>query len=178
MELAKRVGLTSLAAAPGGGWLLATHRSPPDAWGWGGPGAIRVVHVTEEGKPDPTQPQEAANPTDKELHPTWLDVNGPGRSYWPHGQTATVWDGRHWLVVWTRYACVGEKKATLMGGDLVALTVGGWQRTADVATSVASDAAAEVEPALATDGDGGVMCVYEKRAEGRTAIAARLLRSR
>ena len=177
VEVARRVGLTSLAAAPGGGWLLATHRSSPDAWGWGGPGAIRVVHVTAEGQPDPAQPKEAGHPTDKELQPTWLDVNGAGRSYWPHGQTATVWDGRRWLVVWARFECVGEKKATLMGGDLVAMTVDGWKRTADVPTPLAGDAAAEVEPALAADGDGRALCIYEKRADGRTEIMARLLRS-
>jgi hypothetical protein len=41
---------------------------------------------------------------------------------------------------------------------------------------VATEVAADFELALASDGNGRDLCVYEMRAEGRTTIAARILR--
>ena len=48
----------SISAVPGKGWLVVSHRSPPDPWGWGGPGAMRAAFVNLEGKPENSTREE------------------------------------------------------------------------------------------------------------------------
>jgi hypothetical protein len=170
----QRTGFYSLSGVPGKGWLLVSHRSMPDAWGWGGPGATRVSFITEAGVVDETQPKETATPGAK-LDPTWLDVNvTTDPKTWPHGPTACAWDGKHTVAVWQRHHL---KNLTFVQTDLMGMQVDGWKRLKDEAFPIAASEVSELNPSLASDGAGHLMCVYEKEADGGTAICARPLTS-
>ena len=60
----------SISAVPDKGWLVVSHRSPPDPWGWGGPGAIRAAFVNLEGKPENLLKEESP----QTRLPNWLDM--------------------------------------------------------------------------------------------------------
>jgi hypothetical protein len=175
----QRTVFYSLSAVPGKGWLLVSHRSLPDAWGWGGPGAIRTTFVTSDGQVDKTMPKEEPNPKplSTELEPHWLDRNN-GKITWPYGQTASAWDGKHSVVIWQRYHCSGEKGSAMLSADLYAMRVDGWKRVSDKATPVASGEASEKEPSLASDGAGKLWCVYEKLINDKTVLCLRMITSR
>lgn len=175
---AQRVGLYSLSAVPGKGWLLVTHRSQPDAWGWGGPGAMRCYFILSDGRMDPSMPKETGYPGYDKLDPNWLDGATRDRANWPYGLSAAAWDGRQSVVVWPRYHCVGEKKSMLANGDIMLSRTDGWKRQADVPIVVAASEAEELEPALASDGAGRLLCVYEKEVGPKTLICARTIESR
>jgi hypothetical protein len=169
-----RVGRYCLTGAPGKGWLLVTHRSPPDAWGWGGPGAMRCYFVLSNGTVDTSMPKEAGYPGHKK-EPNWVDASTEDRAVWPYGPSAAAWDGRRTVVVWQRHQCVGEKKSMLANSDLMAARTDRWQRLDEDPIPVAATHADEVEPSLAPDGTGRLLCVYEKRTRSHTIICARLL---
>lgn len=175
---ATRVGLFSLSAVPGKGWLLVTHRSPPDAWGWGGPGAMRCFFVLADGKLDPSMPKEQGYPGYDKLQPHWLDFTTKDRRQWPYGGSSSAWDGRQTVVVWQRYECVGEKRSMLARSDIMLSRTDGWKRQTDAPIALAASDAEETAPVLASDGSGHLLCVYEKEVAGRTIIAARTVVSR
>ncbi|MCX7804566.1 MAG: hypothetical protein N3A38_05175 [Planctomycetota bacterium] len=165
----------SLSAAPGAGWLIVGHRSPPDPWGWGGPGAMRCSFVTIEGKVEnPTLQEPSGNW--KKLE-NWLDVND-GRKTWPWGESAGAWDGKRFVAVWPRHHIVGETRSNFANCDLFAGRVERWKPLDPAGIPVAATEAEERQPSLASNGAGTLLCVYEKSEKGATAIAARLLRTR
>jgi hypothetical protein len=174
LRAAVRVGRYSLAGVPGKGWLLVTHRSPPDAWGWGGPGAVRCYFVLSDGNVDGSMPKEKGYPGHEKL-PNWVDASTKDRAIWPYGPNACAWDGKQTVVVWQRYRCVGEKKSMLSNPDLMAARTDGWKRLDETPIAITAGEADETEPALASDGAGGLLCVYEKERKGRIAICARAL---
>ncbi len=73
-----KTAVFSLSAVPDKGWLVVSHRSPPDPWGWGGPGAMRAAFVNAEGKVE--NPVKEDYP--KARLPNWLDMGKPPRR--PH----------------------------------------------------------------------------------------------
>ncbi|MCG3178401.1 MAG: hypothetical protein BIFFINMI_00728 [Phycisphaerae bacterium] len=174
----RRVGEYALSAVPGRGWLLVTHRSVPDAWGWGGPGAIRCCFVLSDGKVDATVGKEQDSPGYDKLQPGWLDVATKDRADWPYGPSAAAWDGRQTVVVWQRFHCVGEKKSMLANSDIMLMRTDGAKRQTDTAVAVSAGECEELSPALASDGAGKLLCVYEKEIDGRTVICARAIASR
>lgn len=174
---ASSVNLYSLTGAPGKGWLLVTHRNTPNAWGWGGPGAMRCYFVLSEGKLDTSVGKEADYPGSA-LEPNWIDFTTKDREIWPYGVSAGAWDGRQFVVVWQRYHCRGEKKSMLTNGDLALMRVDGAKRQSDTPVLVAATDAEELAPALASDGAGNLLCVYEKEVGPKTVICARSLASK
>ena len=58
---------------------------------------------------------------------------------------------------------------------MMAARTDGWKRLDETPMAVAAGKADETEPALASDGAGGLVCVYEKEHKGRIAICARAL---
>jgi len=175
---AARVGLYSLSAVPGKGWLLVTHRNTPNAWGWGGPGAMRCYFVLSDGKMDPSMAKEKGYPGYDKFEPNWVDYATRDRENWPYGLSASAWDGTQSVVVWPRYHCRGEKKSMLANGDIMLSRTEGWKRQSDLPVAVAASDAEELEPALASNGAGSLLCVYEKEVGAKTLICARAITSR
>ncbi len=173
-RITSSVGRYSLMGVPGKGWLLVTHRSPPDAWGWGGPGAERAYFVLSEGVMDSSMPKEVGYPQGKTKEPNWLDMSGQG--LWPYGPSAGAWEGKQTVVVWQRYHRVGA--ATLVNGDLVAVRMEGWKRLDEEPIPIATSDDEELEPALASDGTGHLLCLYEKESKGVVTICGRMITSR
>ena len=110
--------------------------------------------------------------------PGWLDFGKekkPG-STWPWGQSAGAWDGKHSLVVWQRYHLGGEKRTNLENCDLIAARVDGFMSLDEAGVPIAASEAEETKPALASDGAGHLLCVYENRsAAAGSRIAGRML---
>jgi len=170
----------SLVALPKRGWLVVNHRSPPDPWGWGGPGGIRCYLMTPDGKRDPSlEPhvkQDRGGNWSKLAN--WLDVGGRKRTTWPYGTSACAWDGEHAVVVWQRHHITGPKKSTFTNCDLMAARVDGWKPVDVEPFAVAAGPEEERHPALASDGQGGLLCAYEKYCKDRTVrVVARMVRT-
>jgi hypothetical protein len=164
----------SISAVPGKGWLVVSHRSAPDPWGWGGPGAMRAAFVNLQGKPENSTREESP----QSRLPNWLDVGREKTktSTWPWGYSASAWDGKQSVVVWQRYHLAGEKMTNLVNCDLIAARVDGFKSLDPDGVPVAASDAEETRPALASDGAGRLLCVYEKHAQdGVAAIAMRAM---
>jgi hypothetical protein len=167
----------SISASPGKGWLVVGHRSPPDPWGWGGPGAMRAAWVSLDGK---LENQDAVKEPAgvKAPLPCWLDCGRekkPG-STWPWGHSASAWGGQHSLVVWQRHHLAGEKMTNFVNCDLIAARVDGFTSLDPAGVPVAASEAEETRPALASDGAGHLLCVYERRTAGAgSRVAGRML---
>jgi hypothetical protein len=169
----------SVAGIPGKGWLVVVHRSVPDYWGWGGPGGMRCYLVTPEGELAPSL--EPHLKRDRAGNwgrlPHWLDAAGRGAKTWPWGSPACAWDGRHVVAVWPRHHVV--KKVMLMNADLYAARVDGWEPIDGEPIPVANGSTEEQMPALASNGNRLLLCVYEKHEpDGRVFVTGRLLGER
>jgi len=166
----------SVTGAPAKGWLAVNHRSPPDYWGWGGPGAMRCYLVGPDGKRDPGIKKEPSGVQSKQ--PNWLDL---GRSKkagatWPMGANAVAWDGKQFVAVWQRHHI--EKTVMFTNCDLIASRVDGFRPLDDAGVAVAASAEEEKNPALASDGAGALLCVYERHGkDGKVRISARTLKT-
>jgi hypothetical protein len=89
-----------------------------------------------------------------------------------------VWDGKQSIVVWQRHHLGGEKMTNFVNSDLIAARVEGFKSLDPDGIPVATTGAEETRPAVASDGAGAVLVVYEKHAEkGGTPsqVAFRLL---
>jgi hypothetical protein len=173
----KNTGDYSLSGVPGKGWLMVGHRSPPDNWGWGGPGAIRCFFVVSDGKVDPAMVKETDSPGHR-LDPNWLDCSTKDRSVWPYGLSASAWDGKQSVVVWQRFRCSGEAKSMLANSNIMLSRADGWRRQTDVPVEVAASESEELVPALASDSAGNLLCVYEREVGVKVQICARPISSR
>lgn len=111
----------SLSAVPERGWLVVSHRSPPDPWGWGGPGAMRASFVGPDAQP--VDPVKESYP--RERLPHWLDMGREKKAgaTWPWGASASAWDGARSVVVWQRHHLGGEKMTNFENCDLIAARV-------------------------------------------------------
>jgi len=167
----------SVSAVPGKGWLVVGHRSPPDPWGWGGPGAMRAAFINSDGTLGNQDALKEPAGNWARL-PGWLDLGKEKKAgaTWPWGQSAGAWGGRYSLVVWQRHHLGGEKMTNFENCDLIAARVDGFTSLDTAGVPVAASAADELRPALASDGRGRLLCVYEKReGDGAPRVAARML---
>jgi hypothetical protein len=165
----------SLAGGGTGGWLLVSDRAQPDYWGWGGPGATRCRLIGTDGKVDSSMPPELSAGI-KEKQPGWLDMGKDKKegAPWPSGASAVVWDGTQYVAVWQRYHIT--KTVMFANCDLIASRVRGWKPQDDAGVPVADSTVDERRPALASAGNGKLLCVYERLANDGTArICARVL---
>ncbi|MBN1420218.1 MAG: hypothetical protein JXP34_15670 [Planctomycetes bacterium] len=172
-----KAAVFSLSAAADNGWLLASHRSLPDPWGWGGPGAMRAVRIGEDGKPvNQDGIKEPAGVQDR--LPGWLDLGRKKEAgaTWPWGESASAFDGTHSVVVWQRHHLSGEKMTDLVDCDLIAARVDGFTSLDPAGVPAAATQAEERHPALASDGRGRTLLVHEKGGtNGRGAVVGRML---
>jgi hypothetical protein len=166
------------AIVPAAGWLVISHRSPPDPWGWGGPGAMRAAMVDANGEPADKASLKENSPQDR--LPNWLDVGKaktPGAT-WPFGPSASAFDGRQSVAVWQRHHLAGEKKTNFENCDLIAARVEGTKSLDPAGVPVAASELEESHPAIAGDGAGACLVVYRRHAsETQSAVMARLLRT-
>jgi len=156
--------------------LAVLTRSQPDYWGWGGPGAMICLLVGMDGKPDATIPRDSY-PQNKLAN--WLDFgkDKSGNSPWPYGQSAVAWDGRQFVAVWQRQHIT--KTVSLTNSDIMVSRVDGWKPLDTDGVPVAATELEEKNPALASDGAGKLLCVYEKHhKDGKVAIVVCVLQSR
>jgi hypothetical protein len=172
----------SLSAQPGRGALLVADRVKGDAWGWGGPTAIRCSLITSEGKL--ASPWEGQYPKFGPKDNTWLDSSPyegekdpveANRSPW--GDTAGAWDGQHSVVVWQRYHVSRRGYVIPMdNSEIMVSRVDQWVPL-DQPIPVAATPLEEKSPALASDGAGRLLCVYTRSgaADGKIQVAARTL---
>ncbi len=167
-----------ISPVPGKGWLVVSHRSKPDPWGWGGPGAIRAALVNADGQTENLDAvKEPAGVKDR--LPGWLDMGRAktAGATWPWGPSAGAFDGRHTVVVWPRHHLVGEKLTNLANSDLIAARVDGFRSLDPAGVPVASSASDESSPALASDRKGRLLLVYERHHDTiRATVSGRFLR--
>jgi hypothetical protein len=163
----------AVAASPGKGVLVVFPRSQPDYWGWGGPGAMIGLLIGTDGKVDAGIPKESY-PQSKLAN--WLDF-GKDKSEgspWPYGQCAAAWDGRHFVAVWQRHHIA--KTVSLTNCDIIASRLDGWKPLDSAGVPVADSELEEKCPAIASDGDGNLLCLYEKHDKnGTVQIVARAI---
>jgi len=181
---------TSVCGVPGKGWVLVSARTVPDFWGWSGPAAQIGYSITPEGMLAGDSPSDRYYDPEREpkvvAPANWLDtslgkkrVPTPfsriGKTIWPYGGSALSADGPYCVAVWQRYHTGGATGAELVNGDIMARRVDGWKPLDKDGVAVAASAAEELNPALAGNGAGKLLCAYEKIDTGRTQIAARTL---
>ncbi len=170
----------SICGVPGKGWVLVCARTIPDFWGWSGPGAQRLFSITPEGKLAADSPSEEyydAKTRKTTVPANWLDSSIDKKGVRPWGGSALAADGQRCIAAWQRHHTGGPTGIELVNGDILASRVDGWQPLDKDAVVVAASAADERNPALAGNGAGRLLCVYEKVEDGRTQIAARTLRA-
>ena len=184
---------TSVCGVPGKGWVLVSARTVPDFWGWSGPAAQMAYSITPEGM------LAADSPSDRYYDPkrepkviapaNWLDtslgkktVRTPlsriGKTIWPYGGSALAADGPYCLAVWQRYHTGGATGADLVNGDIMAGRANRWKPVDKDGVAVAATAAEELNPALAGNGAGKLLCIYEKIMDGATWICARTVETK
>ena len=171
-----KAAVFSISGEPGKGWLVVGHRSPPDPWGWGGPGAMRAALVGADGRLQNEDAVKEPSGVSSRL-PGWLDLGKEKKAgaTWPWGESTSAWDGGHSLVVWQRHHLRGEKMTNFTNCDLVAARVDGFRSLDPAGVPIAASGAEEKWPALASDGAGSLLCVYERHQDGDTRIAARVI---
>ena len=174
----------TFSVASGGdglGWLVVASRTPfPDHWGWGGPGATYCIAVGPDGKetPEVLALFRASKQPKYTLYPYWLDVGDRKRKKtWPHRFSAAAGDAKGCVAVWVRANV--RLDVQLYNHDLYASRVEGCRPKDRPGVAVAAGPASETRPALASDGAGRFLCVYEKHeADGNVRVVARTLAPR
>jgi len=172
------------------GWLIVYHGGQPN-W-WHRSVAIqRVATITPEGK------KEAPGDVNGNYAPkggvppvNWLDTSFGKKSQsniggsaatpsvFPFGGSALAPDGQYCVVVWQRYQMGGASNMEMVNGDLLASRLDGWTPLDKGGAVVAASPAEEINPALAGNGAGRLLVVYEKVEDGKSSIAARMLQTR
>lgn len=166
----------SIAGSPAG-WILLDHRSKPDYWGWGGPGAIRAFLVGPNGALSPDNPKEENTPQNRQAN--WLDMGKAKQdgATWPYGANAVAWDGSQFIAIWQRHHI--EKTVMFKNCDLMASRMEG-SKPLDIDAVVLADSGCdERNPVLASNGAGELVCAYEKYGtDGRVSVRCRTLKAR
>jgi hypothetical protein len=108
----------------------------------------------------------------------WLDFGKDKKegSPWPNGQSAIAWDGNQFVAIWERHHI--KKTVNFTNSDIIAARVAGWKPLDYPGVPVAASELEEKRPALASAGDGKLLCVYEKHGkDGKIALVARSLKT-
>ena len=177
----------SICGAPEKGWVLVHPRTVPDFWGWSGPAAQMAYNITPDGKKaadSPSQGYYDSKTRTSTAPPNWLDTSMGKKTHgaagpvnmpemWPYGGSAIAGDGQYCVAVWQRYHTGGPTGIDLVNGDILAGRVDGWKPMDKSGVPVATSEAEELNPALAGNGAGKLLCVYEKIVDGATRICAR-----
>jgi hypothetical protein len=170
----------------GEGWIIVTHGGIFNYWGRGGAAGQHVGLVTPEGQMD--LPPKIKKPTPKKNVPeNCLDTSLGKKSHtavsqayppdiWPYGRSAVVPDGKYCITVWQRFHLGDLTGLALINGDIRVSRVHGWKVVdKDGGVAVAESKAEELDPALAGNNAGKLLCVYEKRGNGKSLICARTI---
>jgi hypothetical protein len=183
----------SICGLPKGqGWVIVTHGGTPNYWGRSKGGQC-VAKVTPEGQISIPPRIKIYDPkrTPKIIIPDNVLETSVGKkvqssvaqayvaSIWPYGRSAVATDGQYCVAVWQRFYPGDATGLALINGDIRASRVDGWKvLDKDGGVPVAESKAEELDPALAGNGAGKLLCVYEKRENGRSGICARNIKTK
>ena len=167
------------------GWLVVYHGGQPNWW-YRSMGIQRVARITPEGKKEaPGDVMGNYRPKGGVPPVNWLDKSSGGRrnvggsantpTVFPYGSSALARDGEYCVAVWQRYHMGGASGMELVNGDILASRLDGWKPLDKGGVCVATSEVEELNPALAGNGAGKLLCVYEKVVDGRTQICARII---
>ena len=163
---------------PTQGWTFVTDHQPGNAWNRT-IGAQRAINITPGGTLAADSPT-AATKTFIESYAqkpgggaaNWLDYHYDSEREWPYGASAAAPDGNYCVAVWSRYHMKGN---SLHDSDLYVSRVARWEPVEANPVQVAASSASERDPALAGNGKGKLVAVYEKLANGTSQIVSRPL---
>ncbi|MCX7806315.1 MAG: hypothetical protein N3A38_14175, partial [Planctomycetota bacterium] len=164
------------AADPAKGWNAIHHTCEPDPW-FHSQAYVRNIAISPQGEPAATPPPGRGDRPASFIPANWADamtVKGINDGTAPHGEMAIARDATYTVMAWQRYHRNGIR---MENPDIRVTRLDGWNivDTPGVGVPAAESAADELHPALAGNGAGIMLLLYEKRAAGRAAIAARLL---
>ena len=87
-----------------------------------------------------------------------------------------AWDGRQFVTVWQRQHIT--KTVSFTNGDLLAARIDGWKSLDGDGVPVAATGLEEKNAAIASDGRGQILCIYEEHdRDGAVRIVACALES-
>jgi hypothetical protein len=171
------------------GWLMAYDGGDPNWWNRG-LGIQRVVVFTPDGTKEQSWDNRGRYLPKKGMPPNWLDTSyGKGAQrnigqsantpkVFPYGVNAVAADGKYCVAVWQRYQMGGATGMELINGDIRASRIEGCTALDKGGVAVATSSHEELNPDLAGNGTGKLLCVYEKVTDGKSSIAARTLQTR
>ena len=162
------------------GWLMVCPGGPPNFWGRT-LGIQQVFRITPEGKLAADSPSLSRYvPKDAKDVTNWLDTSLGKKGLWPWGGSAVAKAGTYNVVVWQRYKIGGSAGIALSNGDIRAGRVDGCKNLDKLGgVAVSPSPADELNPELAGDNEGRLLCVYEKRLEdGARQICARTIETK
>jgi hypothetical protein len=93
----------------------------------------------------------------------------------PFGSSAVALNGKQCVAVWQRFQMGGASNLDLVNGDLYASRLDEYKPLDKPGIPVATSPAEELNPALAGNGAGKLLCVYEKVVDGKSLICAKIL---
>jgi hypothetical protein len=142
-------------------WTIMTHGGPPNYWGRS-VGTQSLFRITAQGEKDVS---------------VTLDTSKGKKRLWPYEGSAVVPDGQRCVAVWQRYHIggSGQAKMDLINCDILAARVENGKVLDTEDLFVAASDADELDPALAGNGAGKLLCVYEKVVDGKSMICAKML---
>lgn len=169
--------IESVCGIPGKGFAIVIHRAPPDYWGWGGPGAIMAYNISATGVLTTSTAQPCYQCTFTR-YSNWLDYGQffSAGALWPYGRSEVAYDGSHATAVWIRYRLGGATGIDFTNGAIVSGRLNADIPLEPKGVYVANSTESEINPALASNKNHQLLCVYEKRlSTGTTQIAARFI---
>lgn len=165
------------------GWAFVTDREAGNRWNRS-VGIQRVINVVPDGSVAEDSPitnlpwLESENVT-YELGggaANWLDFSYESIGQWPYGANAAYPDGQYCIAVWSRYHIGGMSGYSLSNSDLYVSRVNRWDPVETSPVTVANEYVSERNPALAGNGNGSMVLIYEKLVDGAPQIVARPLK--
>lgn len=150
------------------GWTILTHEESPNYWGRT-VGIQRAINIDTEGvlmagSPTASSGSYLEHYTAPVGAANWLDTSLGTTGYWPWDAAAVAPDGQYCVALWPRYHySMSGTVFSLDNSDLYAARVDGWQPVDAPGIAVATGSGVlERRPALAGNGAGKMLAVYEK----------------
>jgi hypothetical protein len=175
------------------GWLMAYDAARPNWWNRG-VATQRIAMITPDGKREAHGKAKDIvgryGPTDGKVPPNWLDTsfgkggqrNVGGSAHtpkiFPYGLNAVAADGKYCIAVWQRFHMGGATGMEMINGDILASRADGFSALDKGGVAVAASTDEELNPALAGNGAGKLLCVYEKVVNGKSLICAKILQTK
>lgn len=163
------------------GWTFVTDHQSGNHWNRS-IGVQRAINILPDGSIASDSPTYVTKTYIERYEPTpgggalnWLDYHLNLTKQWPYGGSALAPDGEYCVAVWGRYHLGGMTGNSLYNSDLYAGRVDRWRPVEESPVPIATSGETERNPALAGDGNGRLVVVYEKFVGGTQVIVTRPL---